>query len=111
MTIKRDKNGDFLPGSFKDEMEYFLYGASQDTDLAESVLEYFCDVVGRGEVPDRRVLEFLANAFRQIIVDGASPSHALNLVRAKGKGRLRTLIKIHRRDLELAVAVAKFMRH
>jgi hypothetical protein len=67
MTIRRDKNGDFLPGSFKDGIEYMLYHVSEDVDVAdvagrawvaEWVLEYFCTVVGKGKVPDTRVLEY-----------------------------------------------------
>jgi hypothetical protein len=42
---------------FKDEMEWGLGLASQDAYFAEAVMEYFCGVVEKGNVPDRRVLD------------------------------------------------------
>jgi Lon protease-like protein len=92
-----------------DLVQFALEGASFDPDMAEDVLQFFCDVVNHGGVPERNVLEYLTGCFGRII-NGEQPSDALNLTRAKGQRRLRTLNKIAEGHLLLALRVVRCMK-
>lgn len=92
----------------EDLIAYALANARSNPDTAENVLEFFCDAVERGEIPKGPILEYLAKCFRQI-VSGDEPAVALNLARAKGKRRLRTLERIDERNIGLACAVVRRM--
>ena len=95
-----------------DMVQFALERASRDPDKAEDVLRFFCDVVERGDVPERNVLEYLSGCFRRMIDDKKplKPSDALNLSRTKGRRRGRTLEKMAERDLLLALRVVRCMK-
>jgi hypothetical protein len=94
----------------KDLIGHALKKASQSPDHAEDVLQFFCDEVDKGSVPDKRILRYLRECFRQIL-DGGPPSDALHLLRNKrGQRRRRTLEKIDERNFDLALAVARQMK-
>jgi hypothetical protein len=97
------------PRTEADLIEHALERASSDPDMAEDVLEFFCDVVERGDVPDRKVLDYLADCFQRVVA-GEKPSDALNLTRPKGQRRRRTLERIDDEYLSLAFAVARCMK-
>jgi hypothetical protein len=102
-------------GNFPDLAGYALSRAPMSADHAEDVLEFFCDDVDNlafdGPGPDRRILLYLANCFRDILA-GVDPKEALNLdKRAEGQRRRRTLEKIGERDLKMAIDVARRMHH
>jgi hypothetical protein len=97
------------PRTEADLIEFALEHASSDPDAAEDVLEYFCDVVERGEVPGNGVLEYLAARFRRILA-GEKPSDAMGLTRTKGQRRRRTLERIGDEHLALTLDVVRYMR-
>jgi hypothetical protein len=92
-------------------IEYALKHSSENPDIAEDVLERFCDFVASNRVPDARILEYLEGAFRQIL-DGKPAAAALNLVRTGGRGkkRRRTYEHMDRQHLLAARAVTRCRR-
>jgi hypothetical protein len=98
------------PRTEGDLIENALGLASSDPDMAEIALEIFCDAVDRGDVPDRKLLNYLADCLRRIIA-GEKPLKALNLTgRSRGQRRLRTLERIDGERLGLALAVVRYMK-
>jgi hypothetical protein len=95
--------------SKSDLIGYALEHASSDPDKAEDVLQFFCEAIERGDVPDREILEYLATCFCQIL-SGETASDALSLTRTKGKRRRRTLERQDERHFDLALAVARCMK-
>jgi len=96
------------PFTEADLIRYALEHAKGEADMAEDLLEFFCDVVERGDAPDRAVLEYLSDCFRRII-SGEKPSSALNLRRTRGQHRGRTRERRDEFHLELARAVVRSM--
>ena len=94
-----------------DLVRHALKHAPESVDHAEDVLQFFCEAVEFDHPPDRRILEYLARSFR-LILDGSNADAALGLKgRPKGQRRRRTSEAKLDKDLELARAVARRMRH
>jgi hypothetical protein len=98
-----------------DLIAYALKLAPESADHAEDVLEFFCEGVERMATdtayPDPRILNYLATCSRRIL-DGVEPKEALNLdMRAEGQRRRRTYEKLDERDIDIALSVARRMRH
>lgn len=93
----------------KELISHALKYAPTQPDKAEDVLQFFCEALKKGDVPDREILEYLAGCFQRII-SGDDPSVALGLRLTRGQRRRRTLELIDERDVDLALAVARCMK-
>lgn len=74
-----------LPQRFDYELDTWIGRAADgDPEAAQAVLARLVLAVDRSEQVDRRVLAFLANAFRQMLAEGSrDPRHSLGLLRRR----------------------------
>jgi hypothetical protein len=87
---------------------YALERAPHEQDKAEDVLQFFCNAVEGDKIPDKAILEYLAERFR-LILSGTSPNVALYLRGLRGKRKTATLEKIDEHNFDLAYAVVSRM--
>lgn len=117
MVNRKDDNRDLE----RDMIEHFIKEAPNNYDLAEDLLELFCDDVEQAKVSGRMpadpvLFDYVVTAFRRII-DGESPKVALNLVWRGGRGkqksrdRVRAVSSRYRRNLALAREIARRIKY
>ena len=113
MTTQGDKDKR-AQAVLNEHIEHVLSRAPESPNHAEEVLGLFCNDVESGIVPDRRILEYLAQCFRRILDDRHNGQRfadaieaALNLKRGPGNRRPKGQDDRDRKDVEIAFDIAR----